>query len=169
MLIGPFFRIIGRPYKRHPLYISSSHVNKYNIDFWGPWSIVSLYCLLLWLGRQRDVVWIFLIWSVAAVMNHFVTRVFHHSSLMIHIALLGYSLTPIIPFAAVIILLNPPIWLSTVLEVISVVWASTSAIMSYSTIITLSSESKPKLRLLYPTVILMELYITSLMPISRRS
>jgi hypothetical protein len=41
--------------------------------------------------------------------------------------------------------------------------------MSYATIITLSSENKPKLRLLYPTVILMELYITSLMPISRRS
>lgn len=167
MFVGPFFKMIGRPYKRHPLYISSSNINKQSIDFWGPCTIVVLYCLLLSLNRVKDVGWIFVIWTVAAVMNHFVSRVFFRSSLMIHTALLGYSITPIIPFAAIILLLRPPLWLATVLEVLSVVWASTSAIYSYSTIVSISAENKPKLKLLYPTVILMELYITSLMPIRK--
>lgn len=168
MMIGPFLKLVGRPYKRHPLYVSNSNLSKHSIDYWGPCTIVILYCLILWLGRVRDVGWIFVIWTVAAIMNHFVSRVFYHSSLMIHIALLGYSLTPILPFAAVILFVNPPVWVSSLLELTSVVWASTSAILSYATIVTISTENKPKLKLLYPTVILMELYITSLPPIMRR-
>ena len=134
----------------------------------GPCTVVSLYCLILWLGRVKDVAWIFVIWSVAAVMNHLVSRVFYHSSLMIHIALLGYSMTPIIPFAAIILFLRPPLWLATILELFSIVWASTSAILSYSTIVSISVENKPKLNLLFPIVILMELYITSLLPVVKR-
>jgi hypothetical protein len=187
MLIGPCLKIVGRPYKRHPLYVSNANVDKHSIDFWGklvfepfrfqiliywfllgPCAVVSFYCLILWLGRVKEVAWIFVIWSIAAILNHFASRVFYRSSLMIHIALLGYSITPVIPFAAIILFLNPPLWLATLLEFISISWAATSAILSYSTIVSISVENKPKLYLLFPTVILMELYITSLIPLIRK-
>jgi hypothetical protein len=169
MFIGPFLKLIGRPYKRHPLYVSTSSIERgHSIDFWGPCAIVSVYCMILWLGRVRDVSWIFIIWSVAGIMNHFISRVFYHSSFMIHIALLGYSLTPVIPFAAILLLTHPPSWLATALTGIAILWASTSAVLSYSTIVPVSIENKPKLKLLFPIVILMELYFTSLLPVYRK-
>lgn len=167
MFLGPCYRLAGKPYKRHPLHSSSSANNRHSIDFWGPCAIVSLYSLILWLGRVREVPWIYIIWSIAATVNHLVSRVWYHSSLMIHIALLGYSTAPLIPFAALILLINPPMWLAVSLEVMSVVWATLSAITSYATIIAVPAEQKPRLRLLYPTVVLMALYVTSLMPIKR--
>ncbi|RYY70176.1 hypothetical protein EON63_22900 [archaeon] len=122
---------------------------------------------MLWLGRVKDVVWIFVIWSLAATFNHLISRVFYHSSLMIHIALLGYSVTPMIPIALIILLFGPPVWLAGLLQTLGVVWASASAILSYSTIVTIATEHKKKLNLLFPTVVLMTLYITSLIPLHR--
>jgi hypothetical protein len=84
---------------------------------------------------------------------------------MFHIALLGYSFSPLIPFAAVIVLVNMPIWLATVLEIISIIWASISAILSYSMILSVSPQQRPRLKLLFPVVILMEIYLISLIPL----
>lgn len=164
MLIGPCVRFTGRGFKRHPLYAASSTNNRQSIDFWGPCSVMILYCFVLWLGRVKDVAWIFVIWTAAAIFNHMVSRVFYHSSLLIHVALLGYSIAPMIPIAALIMLLGPPVWLAGLLQLTAIAWASTSAIMSYSTVVTLASENKPRLRLLFPTVVMMTLYISSLIP-----
>ncbi len=168
MIFGPCYRLVGRPYKRHPLHSSSSANNRRNIDFWGPCGVVSLFSLILWLGRVREVPWIYLVWALAATVNHLVSRLWYHSSLMIHVALLGYSTVALIPFALIIIVLNPPVWISTTLEIISIIWSSLSAITSYATIISVPAEQRPRMRLLYPTAVVMSLYLTSLLPIGRK-
>ena len=50
MIVGPVYKLCGRNYERHPLYKNSSNQS---IDFWGPCALVSLYGLVLWLGRVR--------------------------------------------------------------------------------------------------------------------
>jgi hypothetical protein len=167
MIFGPCYRILGKPYKRHPLHASSVN-NRYSIDFWGPCSVVSVFSLVLWIGRVKEVPWIYVIWSFAAVFNHLVSRVWYRSTLMIHIALLGYSIVPLIPFTLLILMFNPPFWLSTCLELLGIIWATLSAITSYTTIITVPAEHRSSIRLLYPVIILMDLYLTSLMPLKRR-
>lgn len=167
MYLGPCYRLLGRPYKRHPLHASSAVNYRHTIDFWGPCAAVSVFSMILWLGRVREVPWIYLIWAIAAIANHLISRVWYHSTLMIHVALLGYATVPLIPFAAVILIVNPPLWIGTTLEIISIIWSSLSAITSYATIISVPAEQRPRLRLLYPTAILMSLYLTSLMPIRR--
>lgn len=161
MVSVPFLKMIRRPYKRHPLQISS------NIGFWGPCSIILFYSIMLWLSRIRDAPWTFVIWSVAATVNHLVSRVWYRSTLMFHVALLGYAITPILPFAAIILFFRPPIWLGTILEGIAILWATMSAIFSYTAIMTVTVEQKTKMRLLYPMVILMQMYLLSLMPMVR--
>lgn len=164
MLISPCNRILGRPYyKRHPLYASTT--NKQAVDFWGPCGMVSLLILILWIGRVKDVPWIYVIWSVAAIFNHFVTRPWYPSSLLTHVALLGYSIVPLIPFAAIILIMKPPVLIKTILEVFGIIWGSSAAILSYLTVIvTTSFEAKSKMTLLYPMVVLMQLYLVSLLP-----
>jgi len=168
MYFGPCFQLTGMPNKKHPLHKTGLHSENRSIDFFGPCSMVSLFSLVLWLGRVRDVPWVYVIWAVAAVMNHFITRVWCKSSLMIHIALLGYSLSPLIPFAAIIVFVNMPIWLATILEIVSVVWASLGAILSYSSVLSISPQNSQRLKLLFPVVILMEVYLISLIPIRHR-
>jgi hypothetical protein len=141
------------------------HSENRSIDFFGPCSIVSLYGLVLWLGRVRDVPFVYLIWCIAAILNHLVSRVWCKSSLMIHVALLGYSMAPLIPFAAIIVFVHMPIWLATVLEVISILWASIAAVLSYSMILSVAPVFKARLKLLFPVVLLMEVYLISLIPI----
>jgi hypothetical protein len=165
MLFGPCFQLTGMPNKKHPFHKTGLHSDNKSIDFFGPCAMVSFYSLVLWLGRVRDVPWIYVIWAVTSVVNHFITRVWCKSSLMFHIALLGYSCSPLIPFAAIIVLVNMPIWLATILEIISICWASTSAILSYSTILPVSAQQRPRLKLLFPVVILMEIYLISLIPV----
>jgi hypothetical protein len=170
MYFGPLYKLCGKVYERNPLYISNtnSNISNNNIDFWGPCSVISLYGLILWLGRVKDVPWIYVIWSLAAVFNHLVNRVWFNSTLMIHFSLLGYSVAPLIPFAAIILLICPPIWFSTILEIVSIIWSSSSAILSYFTIINLTEENKSKLKLLFPIVVLMEMYLISLIPIRHK-
>jgi hypothetical protein len=127
--------------------------------------VVSVYGLVLWLGRVKDVPWIYLIWGVGGLVNHLISRVWSSSTLLIHSALLGYSVAAIVPFAWVILFLRPPVWLSTLLEVLSILWSSSAAILSYSMIFSLSAETKPRLNLLFPCVVMMEVYFVSLLPI----
>lgn len=168
MLLGPCYRVLGRPYKRHPLHASSAPNSRRTIDFWGPCAVVSAYCIILWIGRVREVPWVFFVWACAAVLNHLVSRVWCHSSLMIHVALLGYSIVPLIPFSLLIVILRPSTPIGLSMEFVSIVWASLAAATSYNTIFAVSAEQRPRLRLLYPAGILMTLYFTSLIPSPRK-
>ena len=64
-----------------------------------------------------DVPWIFVIWGIGGFCNHLVSRVWCSSTLLIHTALLGYSIAPTIPFAAIILFLRPPVWIATIMEI----------------------------------------------------
>ena len=128
--------------------------------------LFSLYSALLWLDRVRDVGWLFMIWSMASLFNHFVCRVFFKQSrLMIHYSLLGYSVTPLIPFAALIIIFHPPVWMCTIFEIIAVIWSSLAAFFSYLIVFNDTAEVRKRLILLLPSVLLMEIYLISLLPI----
>ena len=151
--------------------------NGYNLnmepknDFWGPCIVISIYGAVLWLDRVEDVPWLYVIWTLASVFNHFVCRVFYKSSrLLIHYTLLGYSIIPILPFTIIIIICSPPVWMCTVLEVIAVIWSSSAAILSYvnvfrKAISTDGRSSTDRLSLTYPTIVLMQVYLITLIPI----
>jgi len=176
--LGPCFHLCGKPNnKKHPLNGTSfqsneSHnTNDYNnnnnsIDFFGPCSIVSIYSIVLWVGSVKDVPWIYVIWTIAAIMNHLISRVWCKSTLMIHIAILGYSMAPLIPCAAIIVFINMPIWIATILEISCILWASLSTILSYYMILTVNrSSEQQRLKLLFPVVLLMQIYLISVIPI----
>jgi hypothetical protein len=130
--------------------------------------VISIYGALLWLDRVRDVPWLYVIWSLASLFNHMVCRVFLKSShVMAHISLLGYSVTPIIPLATLVVVLRPPIWICTVLVLLAVAWSSLAAITSYFIVFktVADAEERRKLMLVLPSVVLMELYLISLLPL----
>jgi len=170
-ILGPCFHVCGKPNKKHPLHApslqsSESNNNNISIDFFGPCSIVSLYSFVLWVGSVKDVPWIYVIWTITAILNHFISRVWCKSTLMIHIAILGYSMAPLIPCAAIIVFINMPIWVATILEIICIIWASLSTILSYQMILTMNrSIDQHRLKLLFPVVLLMQIYLISVIPI----
>jgi hypothetical protein len=164
MIISPWNHLWNKQNQnRHPLHISNN--KNQPIDFWGPFGIVTLLILILWIGRAREVSWIYVIWGVAAVFNHFVTRVWYRSRLLAHIALLGYSSAPLIPFVVAILLFRPNLWITVTLEMLAVIWGSSAAILSYSyVIIATNGEIKKRIPLLYPIVVIMHFYLMSLLP-----
>jgi len=185
MLTAPWYYILRRPMDLsiHPLQSShntassplsspssssllSTSAQKNHIDFWGPCAIVSGYGAILWIGNVRDVPWIYIIWLVASIFNHFVCRVwFTHPKLLLHSALLGYSVTPILPLAGIHLLFRPPFIISAMIILFALIWSSFSAVMAYSVICSnASSEERQRLLLLIPSIILMEAYLMSLLP-----
>jgi hypothetical protein len=179
MIAGPWSGLCGRR-TEHPLASSLAvatssshpqagaklHSGSHSIDFWGPCAVVSIFGALLWLARVRHVPWIFVIWSVASIFNHFICRVhLKPSRLLLHYALLGYSVTVMIPLIALIVLIRPPIWINTLIEALAVCWSSSSAMLSYQIIYgNRELEERQKLPLLLPAIILMGLYFVSLLP-----
>ena len=100
-------------------------------EFWGPFAVVSLFTFLLWVGKVRNVPWIFVIWILFSLFAHFVARVNFNSTLALHISILGYSVLPIIPLSIVIIIFRPAVWLASAMQVFSVAYASVTAYISY--------------------------------------
>ena len=133
----------------------------------GPCTIVSLYGAILWIGNVRDVPWIYIIWLVASIFNHFICRVwFTHPKLLLHSALLGYSITPILPLTSIHVIFHPPFFISVMIILCSLAWSSFSAIMAYSVICSnASQEERQRLLLLVPSIVLMEAYLLSLLPL----
>jgi hypothetical protein len=109
----------------HPLAGDSS------FEFWGPFAVVSLYTAILWLGRVRNVSWIFFVWIFFSFFMHIVARVSFKSTYALHISILGYSFLPIIPFSVMVVLIRPPVWLASTAQSIAVAWAAASAYTSY--------------------------------------
>lgn len=90
MAFSPFFFLIGTKLPSNvPLLLFNSKNKNIVIDFWGPFSIMSIYSLVLWIGKVRDVPWIYAIWTIAALFNHQISRVWYRSAFMMHISILG--------------------------------------------------------------------------------
>jgi len=142
-----------------------------SIDFWGPALTVTMYASLLWLGSQKNVPHVYVIWCIGAFMSHLTTRPFlEGSSLSFHLSILGYSLVPQIPLCLVILLFQPSLTICTLLQIICVAYSGVAAVMSYNMIIKpliVRSEDRNKLLLLLPIVFLFEAYIIALMPMRR--
>ena len=88
------------------------------------------------------------------------------SSLMIHVAVLGYSVLSIIPVAIIVLVAHPIGWMASLLEVVFVLWTAYGTMHSYNVLL-LSAGTvarKKRIRLLVAPVILMELYMVSLLP-----
>ena len=111
-----------------------------------------------------------------------ICRVSFKSSYALHISVLGYSLLPIIPFSILILVFRPPVWLASSLQILSVVWASMAAYMSYLDLVIekithsdstsnltsvnrMNADKNGILFLLCIPVVLMEMYVTSFLPI----
>lgn len=172
VFLAPFHRALGKTKERHPLLhqaaVASAPMNKHSIDFWGPCLVVSLYGVVLWSsGKVQDVSWIFAIWTIGAMFNHMVCRATMKSSLMIHVAVLGYSVISIIPVAIIVLLAHPTGWLASLLEIVFVLWTAYGTMHSYNVLLLSGGAAltrQKKIKLLIAPVVLMELYMVSLLP-----
>ena len=141
-----------------------------HVDFMGPAIVVTAFASLLWLGNQKDVPYVYVIWAMGAAATHFTVRPFlSGSSISFHLSVLGYSLVPAIPMGFVILVYNPSITTSTLIQCASVLWSSFVAIRSYYMVLSplIEHPSRHKLLLLVPVVLLFELYIIALVPMRR--
>ena len=137
-------------------------------DFWGPFSVVSMFGLLLWLGSGRsDVSWVYVVWSGAACLLHLIARVWYNeSSFSLHFAILGYSLTPMIfPFSCFILLVRPVRWVTIVLELMAVTMSSLAAVSSYHHLCHFTTAEQTRAGLIVVPIFLTHMYFMSLLPI----
>jgi len=143
--------------------------NAYKHDFWGPFAIVTLYGLVLWLSSDRDVSWVYVVWCVGSIFSHLVARVWTTTSTFsLHCSIIGYSITPMLfPISIFILCIRPVRWVVFLLEAIAVCYASTAAIISYNHICNFNPIEQTRVNLLYIPVILIELYFMALLPIDR--
>ena len=159
---------------------TASIVDKANVsiknDFWGPCLLLSMYALLLWMAQVRNPPWVYVIWAVSATVLHLITRVWYSkSTLTLHYELLGYSVTPLIPVIALIVISRPPLWIAYVLELAAVVWSSTASFYSYKLFLTTevlecSSPNKDNSRnnninKLVPPLVLFYMYLVAIVPL----
>lgn len=165
MLNGPILRII----KGRSTDISSKNpllaVHKSTIDFWGPCMCICFYSTMLWISNVKDGTWAFIIWTFTSIFNHLVMRTYTKSTLLLHMAILGYSITPWLPFAGIILLAHPPIWLSRIFECFALIYTCIACILAYLSVVITSNDVKHRLFLLFPPIILMHLYFIALVPI----
>jgi hypothetical protein len=145
--------------KIHPLHSS----NTGTIDFWGPFTMISIYGLMV--GKTAP--WIYLIWIAASLLNHLVCRVCStYPKFMLHFAILGYSISPIIPISTFIIFIHPNRYFSTILEITSIILSSSAAILAYRMITKNSNfDDRRRLYLVIPSTILYHIYLLSLLPV----
>lgn len=162
MLVAPWRQLFSwaQTAGAHPIHRAT------NIDFWGPATCVTIYGALLWLCNVRDVPWIYVIWTAGAVFNHLTSRAWSNaSSLLLHLAIMGYSLCPLIPIATLIVLSRPPLWLANALEAVALLWAAAAAYLSYCMVWRTASA---RVSLLAPPIVLMQMYMVSLLPSRER-
>jgi hypothetical protein len=169
--------IISAPFNRYNTEKQASlnpfinNPDEHHHDFWGPCLMISLYALVLSIGRVEGVSWLFIIWFVASLIQHLTCRTWNKSStLALHCAISGYSIIPFIPISIAVIVFKPSIVLALILSYIAIAWSSISAFKSYLHMsVDLNAEDKKKLVLLLFSVILMEMYFSSVLPMLGRS
>jgi len=145
--------------------------NDNSVDFWGPMTIVTLFAGLLWLGNQKNVPYVYVVWVLGALLLHLTVRPFlDGSSMSFHMAMLGYSLCPQLPLCFIVLAFRPSVFVCTVLQMLGVVWSATAALMGYQMIIRpliASTEERSKLLLLLPMVFLFQIYMITLVPMRK--
>mmetsp|Transcript_35168 Transcript_35168/g.35811 ORF Transcript_35168/g.35811 Transcript_35168/m.35811 type:complete len:218 (-) Transcript_35168:122-775(-) len=135
----------------------------------GPSIIVGFYGLLLWIFHVNDVLWVAVIWFITSIFQHLIARVFiKESKLVMHFYILGYSVLPIAIMSLLIFIIHPPVWLVIIMHWLAVVWSTCSAYITYHDLCTYfieNDEMEIRRSLFIPPIILMELYLTALLPV----
>jgi len=149
---------------------SSSNSNSH-VEFWGPMGVVTGFAALLWLGNQKNVPYVYVVWVLGALLLHLTVRPFlDGSSMSFHMAMLGYSLCPQLPLCFIVLVFRPSVFVCTLLHMIGVLWSSTAALMGYQMIVRpliAKTEERSKLLLLVPMVFLFQVYMITLVPMRR--
>lgn len=131
-------------------------------EFWGPCLVVLMYGLVLLWGHFQDIPWVVMIWFVASLFLHLVVRLRRpRVKLALSLAVIGYSVLPLIVVAIVVLAHGSRGLLLSAIQAVGVFWSSRSAYLSYCRSLNLTWENKP-LMLLLP-IVLAEVYFTSLM------
>ena len=108
----------------------------------GPLFIMGLFVVVVWMGRVSDATWILFIWSCGAITSHLVARVaVQKSTLRAHLSILGYGVTPQVPVAFVIIVVDPKNWVKLLLEFVAVVWGTLAVHLSQRAMFPLATTS----------------------------
>jgi len=148
-----------------------SSANSSNVDFWGPMTIVTGFAGLLWLGNQKNVPYVYVVWVLGALLLHLTVRPFlDGSSMSFHMAMLGYSLCPQLPLCFIVLAFRPSVIVCTLLQMLGVAWSTTAALMGYQMIVRpliANTEERSKLLLLLPMVFLFQMYIITLVPMRK--
>jgi hypothetical protein len=139
------------------------------VDFWGPLAICTSFSALLWLGDQKNVPYVYIIWLIGGLLTHLTVRPFlDGSGVLFHLAILGYSLCPQIPIYFLLLLLRPSVVTCLWMHFLGITWSCTAALMSYNMILwplIARTEDRIKLRLLVPIVLLFHVYMSTLVPV----
>ena len=163
-LFKKYNRGVVRNDEMHPL------MNCNNIDFWGPTLCVSILCVCLWIGDVKYVAWIYLIWVAGSLFNHLITRVWldNRAKISLHFAIVGYSCGPLTPFILLLIIFNTSMFLSYIIIVLAILYSTLAAYSSYQIIYKpydTENNYEKNLNLLIPSLVLMNLYILSFIPL----
>jgi hypothetical protein len=118
------------------------------------------------LTHVQNAPWVFVIWGMSTVFMHIVGRVFLlNSSFSVHSVVLGYSVCVLIPVCVIAMMLKQMHYLADSIKLFGIMWATTSAFITYLHICFVSPDAKESRRyLLILPILLMHVYLVSLMP-----
>lgn len=165
--------VFRAPFIRSQLTADKSYSNPFVLtdednhhDFWGPCLLVSIYALVLSLGRVNNVSWVYIIWILSSLAQHLVYRTWcADTTLALHLAISGYSLAPFIPISVFVVFFRPSILGALALTYLAIIWAFYAALkIHWQLSFCLSPESRKKIVLLVFPLLLTELYFSSLLP-----
>ncbi|XP_013394365.1 protein YIPF4 [Lingula anatina] len=129
-----------------------------NPDFWGPLVVVLVYSLLSLYGQFRVISWILTIWVFGSMLVFMLARVLGGEVTYSQcLGIIGYSLLPLVVMGTLLPLVHSFYYISMVLKVLGVVWATYSA----GTLLCVEGLQHKKPLLLYP-VFLLYIYFFSL-------
>jgi hypothetical protein len=103
---------------------------------------------------------------MATVFQQMIGRVFLvHSTFSLHSVILGYSVASLIPISLLVTVVRLSNFFADLLKILGILWATTSAFISYLQVSAVIPEVKESRRyLLMMPLLLMHVYLISLLP-----
>ena len=100
-------------------------------DLWGPIVVLLCFVIILWAARKKDATWVFFIWTAGSMVAHLVGRVaVEKSTLLAHMAIIGYATCPLPVVTLLILVVDPTSWVRVSLQVAAVGWAVIAALLA---------------------------------------
>jgi len=129
-----------------------------NPDFWGPLAVVLLFSMVSIVGQIQVVSWILTMWLFGTMLIFVLARVLGGEvAYQQCLGVIGYSLLPLIITAPLLVLLKNLYYLSVIIRIIGIFWASYSA----ASLIVDDSYKSKKPMMIYP-IFLLYVYFFSL-------